>query len=243
MYIVSEIHGQYSGDLNMAEQMILQSKMYGAHAVKVQLYDPMKLNKNSRHQYLSLSFDQLRALKDYAEMVRIEFFASFFDEERLEWCLRLDLPVLKIGSLAVERFPKLCQAAVATGKRTIVSLGKYNWQGQPLPFEAPNVEYLYCIAKYPATLEDINMPDFRQSLFSGYSDHTIGTTACMVAIARGARIIEKHFTLRHSLQKETEKAHTCSMTYEELQAIRGFWDDVCVMDKKGYAYAGLTGAI
>ncbi len=243
MYLISELHGQYSGDLGVAEQMILQSKMAGAHAVKVQLYDPMRLNNNRRHHYLSLSFDELRRLKEYADMVRIDFFASFFDEERLEWCLQLEFPILKIASLALERYPDLCQKAVNTGKRTLVSLGMFDWQTRELPFDAPNVEYLYCVAKYPATLEDVEMPDFNTSFFSGYSDHTPGTTACMVAIARGAQIIEKHYTLGHSLQKETEKAHACSMTFEELRAIRAFWDDVRVMERRGYAYVGFGGAL
>jgi sialic acid synthase SpsE len=241
MYLISELHGQYSGDLNVAEQMILQSKMFGAHAVKVQLYDPMRLNNNQRHQYLSLSFDDLKRLKEYADSLRIDFFASFFDQERLEWCLKLDLPVLKIASLALHRYPELCKEAVATGKRTLISLGMYDWQSQGVPFEARNVEYLYCVAKYPATLEDVEMPDFEASFFAGYSDHTVGTTACMVAIARGARIIEKHLTLSHSLQKDTEKAHACGMTFEELRTIRTFWDDVRVMRGQGPAYTGLGG--
>jgi sialic acid synthase SpsE len=243
MYLISELHGQYGGDLATAEQMILQSKMFGAHAVKVQLYDPIRLNQNRRHQYLSLTFDQLKHLQAYAGTLGIDFFASFFDEQRLDWCLQLDFPVLKIASIALERYPDLCQAAVDTGKRTLVSLGTYDWQNQPPPFDAPNVEYLYCVAKYPATLEDIHLPDFRQSFFSGYSDHAPGTTASMVAIARGAEIVEKHFTLSHTLQKDTEKAHTCGMTFEELRAIRAFWDDVRILDRRGYAYAGFGGSM
>jgi len=239
MYLISELHGQYGGDLSVAEQMILQSKMFGAHAVKVQLYDPMRLNKNRRHQYLSLTFDDLRRLKEFADTLRIDFFASPFDEERLEWCLRLDFPVIKIASTVLACYPDLARAMVETGKRTIVSLGMYDWKSQGPPFDSSNVEYLYCIAKYPASLEDVEMPDFRTSFFSGYSDHTPGTTACMVAVAHGARIIEKHFTINHSLQKETEKAHACAMTCEELRNIRAFWDGVCVMERQGYAYQNI----
>ena len=183
MYLISELHGQYGGDISVAEQMILQSKMYGAHAVKVQLYDPMRLNNHRRHQYLSLSFDEVKRLKEYADMLRIDFFASFFDEERLDWCLKLDFPVLKLASLTIDRYPELCQAAVDTGKRTIISLGMYDWENKEPPFQADNVEYLYCVAKYPAFLEDVTLPDFHSSFFAGYSDHTIGTTACKVAIA------------------------------------------------------------
>jgi sialic acid synthase SpsE len=237
MYIISELHNQYSGDLGTAEQMILQSKLGGAQAVKVQLYDPMRLYGHRRRQYLSLSFDEARRLQDYATMLRIDFFASFFDDERLDWCLKLDFPVLKIASVLLERDLALCRRAVESGRRTLVSLGKWDWQARGVPFEAPNVEYLYTVSKYPATLEEIQMPDFTTSFFAGYSDHTIGTSAAFYAIARGTRVLEKHFTLSPSLQKETELAHAGSMTVDDLRAIRAFWDGVNVLTRRGPAYA------
>jgi sialic acid synthase SpsE len=236
MYLIAELHNQYSGDLGTAEQMILQAKMFGAHAVKVQLYDSERLYGNRSRQYLSLSHDDVRRLQDYAKGVRIDFFASFFDEERLEWCLELDFPVLKIASVTVEQDPALCKRAIATGKRTLISLGRYDWKTRGVPFTAPNVEYLYTVSKYPATLEDIQMPDFRTSAFAGYSDHTIGTIACCYAIARGSRILEKHFTTSPSLQKDTEKAHACGMTCDDLRAIRTFWEGVEILERRGAAY-------
>lgn len=230
MYLIAELHNQYSGDIGIAEQMILQCKLAGAHAVKVQLFDAHSLYGTSEREYLSLSFDQVRHLQRYAESMGIELFASFFDEERLGWCLELDFPVLKIASIVVKRFPDLAQKAVGTGKRTLISLGHYDWKSQPPPFGATNVEYLYCISKYPAMLEDIEMPDFKTSVFSGYSDHTIGTTACFYAIARGANVIEKHFTLSPSLQKRTEQAHACGMTAEDLRYIRNLWEGIRILE-------------
>jgi sialic acid synthase SpsE len=237
MYIISELHNQYSGDLALAEQMILQSKTFGAHAVKVQLYDAGQLYGNRRRQYLSLSFDDTRRLKEYADQLHIDFFASFFDEERLGWCLELDFPALKIASITLKRFPDLCRQAVETGKHTLVSLGLYEWKTQPVPFDASNVEYLYCVAKYPALLEDLEMPDFHDSFFVGYSDHTIGVHASLYAIARGAQVLEKHFTLSPALQKETELAHAGSMTVADLQRIRTFAEAVQVLERQGPVYA------
>ena len=236
MYLISELHNQYGGDLHTAEQMILQSKLAGAHAVKVQLYDSMSLYGVREREYLSLTFDETRRLKEYADLMRIDFLASFFDERRLEWCLELDLPVLKIASITVEKDLALCERAIATGKRVLMSLGKWDWKARGLPFRDKNVEYLYCVAKYPASLEDIDMPDFTTSELVGFSDHTAGTAAAIYAIARGARVIEKHYTLSTSLQRSTEQAHLGAMTMTDLFTIRTFWDAMDVMQRRGAAY-------
>lgn len=236
MYLISELHNQYGGDMHTAEQMILQSKLAGAHAAKVQLYDSMSLYGVREREYLSLSFDETKRLKEYADAMRIEFFASFFDDRRLEWCLELDLPILKIASITVEKDPALCERAIGTGKRILMSLGKWDWKTRGLPFKAPNIEYLYCVAKYPASIEDIEMPDFTTSELVGFSDHTPGTAATMYAIARGARVIEKHYTLSTSLQRSTEQAHLGAMTMSDLAAIRTFWDAMEVMQRRGAAY-------
>ena len=243
MYIIAELHNQYSGDLATAEQMILQAKMYGAQAVKVQLYDSQRFYGDASRQYLSLSFDATRRLAEYAKHLRIDFFASCFDEERLQWCLDLDFPLLKIASVTLEQNPALCERAVATGKRTLVSLGRWDWKRKSAPFDAPNVEYLYAVSKYPTFLEDLELPDFRNSIFAGYSDHTMGTTACCYAIARGARLLEKHFILSPSLQKETEKAHAGGMTCDDLRAIRIFWDGVDILERRGPAFAAATAVV
>ncbi len=231
MYLISELHNQYAGDIGTAEQMILQSKLAGAHAVKVQLYDSQQLYGTDERAYLSLTFDETKRLAEYARTMRIDLFASFFDERRLEWCLELDMPILKVASITVERDPALCERAIATGKRVFMSLGKWDWRSRGVPYRAPNVEYLYCVAKYPAFLEDLDMPDFHTSDLVGFSDHTAGTAAAMFAISRGAKVIEKHFTLSPMLQRSTEQAHLGSMTMEDLLAIRRYADAFALMDK------------
>ncbi|MDH3728673.1 MAG: N-acetylneuraminate synthase family protein [Myxococcales bacterium] len=97
------------------------------------------------------------------------------------------------------------------------------WAESGLPFPDSNdVSYLFCRSDYPALLE--NIPDFPVDFvhggLAGYSDHTLGIDACLLAIARGARIIEKHFTLNKLAGKPTEKAHICSMTPSELAQLR-----------------------
>jgi len=226
MYLIAELCGQHGGSMKLLEQMALQAKMSGADAVKVQLYDTYAMpgEKRGRWEYLNISFGQLKSLKEYCDMLRIDLFASFFDEERLQWCLDLDLPALKIASYVMKEWPELAEKAVSTGRRTIVSLGMYEWESGGSPFNASNVEYLYCVPKYPGTLEDLgSLPDFRNDpIFCGYSDHTPGNAAVYKAILKGARIIEKHFTLSHSLQRDTEKGHFCAMDAAQLREIALF---------------------
>ena len=98
-----------------------------------------------------------------------------------------------------------------------------------LPFKGKNIEYLYCVSKYPTPLTDIKMPNFDKSFFKGFSDHTIGIEACIYAISRGAKIIEKHFTNNKSLNVSTQLGHTGSMDYNDLENLRKYSDSITLL--------------
>ena len=87
-----------------------------------------------------------------------------------------------------------------------------------IPFDSKNIKYLYCI-EYPTMLEKIKMPDFENSFFDGYSDHTINISACVYAIS-SAKIIEKHYSNSNNLNVATQQAHVCSMNFEQLNQLR-----------------------
>ena len=70
------------------------------------------------------------------------------------------------------------------------------------------------------------MPDFNNSFFSGYSDHTIGIGSCLFAASRGAKIIEKHYSNNKSLNTKTEMAHVCSMDQNDLLTLRNLSDSL-----------------
>jgi sialic acid synthase SpsE len=147
--------------------------------------------------------------------------ASVFDAERLAWCEAVGVRRHKIASRVVTMYPDLCAQILATGKDTIVSLG--SWTKAEKPFgERPNLRYLYCKSLYPAFLEDMgDFPaDFAAEGLDGYSDHTLGIEVALLAVARGANIVEKHFTLDKTRGRATEKAHICSMTPDELSELR-----------------------
>ena len=105
MFIISEISPQFGGDQKVAEQMILQSKLAGANAIKVQLYteDQFGLER----AYLSMSFEQLKQLKEFSDSLNIPLFATPFNFERLDWCLKLELPFLKVAARMHQEMPEL----------------------------------------------------------------------------------------------------------------------------------------
>jgi sialic acid synthase SpsE len=224
IFIISELCGQWGGSVRRAEQMILQSKMFGADAVKVQLYDTYRMPGENRHkwEYLNMDYDTFHHLEKFAEKHDIIFFASAFHEDMYHWTLNCKFD--KIASMVLGFNPELCTKIVKSGKYVLCSLGK--WDGGAYPFEDKNVRYMHCVPKYPHEPEEAVelMPATFAHPLIGYSDHSIGIEACCEAIRRGAIVIEKHFTTDHNLQSSTEGAHTCSMNWEELSELRKFCD-------------------
>jgi sialic acid synthase SpsE len=76
------------------------------------------------------------------------------------------------------------------------------------------------------------MPNFEESFIDGYSDHTIGIASCIYAVARGAEIIEKHYSNNKSLNVATQQAHTCSMNFNDLSMIREISDSLTLIRNK-----------
>lgn len=218
--IIAELHPQHGGDKGMIREMIRQAKINGATVAKFQLYDAVTLLGSDQWNYLQFSEADTRQVKDWCDQDDIEFMASVFDFERLEWCKRLNVTRYKIASRTVTADANLCNAILGLGRETIVSLG--SWAGKDKPFgTSDRVRYLYCKSKYPAMLEDmVDLPDdFPAEGLGGYSDHTIGIEVALLAIARGADIIEKHFTLDKTRGKSTEKGHIGSMLPDELDTL------------------------
>ncbi len=226
--IICEIHPQHMGDMNELERMIVQSKISGADFVKVQLYSSNKLFGNNDRSYLDINKDELKKIRDFCNNTGIKLSASIFDEEKLDWCEELDFEVYKIASRTVNEDTKLCEKIISKNKRTIISLGMYDYSTK-LPFKNKNVEYLYCVSKYPTALTEINMPNFDESFFVGFSDHTVGIDAAIYSISKGARIIEKHFTNNKSINVSTQLGHIGSMDYHDLSNLRRIADSITLL--------------
>lgn len=217
MFIISEISPQYGGDIEVAEQMVLQSKLNGANAIKIQLYDPEDFNKPESHRP---NWDEVVRLKEYSDRLNIPLFATPFSSKYLEWCEKLDFEYMKVAARMHVGFPELTRDIMSVNKPTFVSIPSDMEQSQVDEIEiVDHATYLYCVVKYPTLLEEFEMPDFSKSRFSGISDHTLGNSAALFASAHGATYLEKHFTLSQSQQRTGELAHLCSMTAEDLKTI------------------------
>jgi sialic acid synthase SpsE len=225
--IISEIHPQHIGSIDEAKRMILYSKLGGADFVKVQLYDSKMLFDDNKRNYIQLSKKEFNELNNYANQIGINFFASIFDRSKIDWCEEADIKYYKIASRTIKD-KKLCKEIINLKKKVFISLGMHK-NLNALPYFAKNITYFYCVSKYPTQLNELKMPKFENSKIKGYSDHTIGTAACIYAASRGAEYIEKHFSCNKSLNIETQQAHTCSMDYDDLCEIRRNIDSITLI--------------
>lgn len=226
--ILAEIGQNHNGDMNLAVELIHAAKENGADAVKFQLYDARRLfpKENSEwYEYnckTELSREQVNLLFEECEKAKIEFIASVFDVQRVNWLEEIGVLRYKIASRSIFD-SDLIQAVVRTGKPIIASLGMWEKEEFPVLGKSTNIAYLYCISKYPTLLRDLDFQRVDFTEYAGFSDHTIGLTASMVAMARGAGIIEKHFTLDKAMYGPD---HQGSMTPSELKQLSQFRTDV-----------------
>ena len=174
---------------------------------------------------------ELKEISNYSRNIGIEPMASVFDIERIGWCEELNFKTYKIASVSIKE-KELCKKIISLKKPVIASLGMYDFKKKSVPYPDKNVSYLYCVSKYPTNFSEIDMPDFKKSFFSGFSDHTIGIGACLYAISRGARIIEKHYSTNKSINCDTEKAHVCSMDLDDLTVLRENADSISILNNR-----------
>lgn len=229
--IIAEIGQNHNGDLALAIELIKQAKQAGADVAKFQLYDAKALfpkENNPWYEYnckTELSFEQAQSLKEVCDEQQIEFMASAFDCERVAWLEELGVKRYKVASRSIYDTP-LVDRLIDTGKPLIVSCGL--WKESKLPV-IPNASLLYCVCKYPTPLHEFDIENIDFSQYRGVSDHTEGLSASFASMAKGAMIVERHFTLDKSLEGPD---HTCSLNQEELKALCQFRDDLDIMRRK-----------
>lgn len=228
MEIIAEIGQNHNGDMDLAFELIAEAKRNGADAAKFQLYDAAALfprENNPWYEYnlsTELSRDDTARLAERCSRMGIEFLASVFDAERVDWLEELGVRRYKIASRSI-RDQGLIGRLCRTGKPLLVSLGMWDKPEFPsIPSGAP-VSFLYCVSQYPTPLERLHLGQVDFTRYAGLSDHTVGISAAQAALARGAGIIEKHFTLDRNMHGPD---HVCSMTPGELAGLSGFRDDL-----------------
>ncbi|MDT4969343.1 MAG: N,N-diacetyllegionaminate synthase [Acidobacteriota bacterium] len=247
-FVIAEAGVNHNGSLESALQLVDVAVQAGADAIKFQTFKAEHLvtsdapkaayqlrnTGTTESQYemllgLELSHEAHRVLMSYCSQRDILFMSTPFDEESADFLDELGVPVFKLPSGEITNLPFITHVA-RKGKPLIVSTGMA-WMSE---VEAAvqsitacgNQDFilLHCVSNYPAEAADVNLRAMRamEEKFNvpvGYSDHTSGIEVALAAVALGACIIEKHFTLSRDLPGPD---HRASLEPEELTAmVRG----------------------
>jgi sialic acid synthase SpsE len=217
--LIAEIGQNFSGSIEFAKALIDLAKQAGADVAKFQWYNTDFIYRKDdpwrdEAKRCELTKKDVKSLMDYCEIRGIEFLTSVFDTNRVKWCEELGVKRYKIACRSFDD-DELLDAVEATGKPVIQSI-PYDigiWQPRK------NFKYLYCVNKYPASADEVDILNVDFSKYDGFSDHTIGTAVPILAMFQGAGIIEKHFTTDRRLPGPD---HKCSMTPGELETLVRF---------------------
>ena len=234
-YVIAEIGNNHGGDVTVAAQMFKVAKDCGADAVKLQMrdnrnlyhrfmYDAPYVNRNSygetygkHREALELSTYDYEALKQVAEDIGIDFFATAFDIKSADTLGNiLNMPAIKIASGGLTNTALISYAA-DTGKPLIISTGGGSFEDIDrvvdlmIEMEVTQYALLHCLASYPNQPSEINLNVITtmrrryRDIPIDFSCHYNGICMAEGAFMLGARIIEKHFTLNHTW-KGTDRA-------------------------------------
>ncbi|MBF4695134.1 N-acetylneuraminate synthase [Fusibacter ferrireducens] len=245
VFIIAEAGVNHNGSLDLAKKLVDKAKEAGADCVKFQTFISKNIvSKNavkaeyqkkqteaeeSQHDMLKkleLSFDEFVALNAYCKSKEIEFMSTAFDFDSVDFLDSLGMDTWKIPSGDITNLPYLMKIAklnkpviLSTGMSTMADIRnairvlKDNGVGELI--------VLHCTTEYPTPFNDVNLKamltikdEFRVKV--GYSDHTNGIEVPIAAVALGATVIEKHFTLDQNMEGPDHKA---SLEPKELKAM------------------------
>mgnify|MGYP000980179508 CR=1 FL=1 len=243
--IIAEAGVNHNGSLELAKKLIDIAKYSGADIIKFQTFisekvvskhakkaDYQKKNDTSGESQLEmvkkleLSFDEFVELKEYCNKKSIEFLSTAFDFDSIDFLYSLGMHRWKIPSGDITNLPYLTKIArlnkpiiLSTGMSTMseirksISVLKENGAG--------DLTVLHCTTEYPTPFSDVNLKAMLSikeefGVKVGYSDHTKGIEVPIAAVALGATVIEKHFTLDRNMEGPD---HMASLEPNELKAM------------------------
>jgi pseudaminic acid synthase len=228
-FIIAELSANHNGSLHNALETIKAAKRAGADCIKLQTYTADTITINSKKEDFKLQqgtiwdgkylyelyqeaytpWEWHKQLFDAAAAEGLICFSSPFDFTAIDLLENLNAPAYKIASFEITDIP-LIEYAASKGKPVIISTGIAELEDIQLAVDAcrrqgnNQIALLKCTSSYPAPIEEANLSMIKDladrfGVISGLSDHTMGSTAPIVATVMGAKIIEKHFILDRSI--------------------------------------------
>lgn len=241
--IIAEAGVNHNGSLELALKMVDEAKKAGADIIKFQTAKPEKVISRfaEKAEYqkettgaqesqlemckkIHLKLEDYVVIKKYCEEVGIEFLSTPFDLDSINFLENLGCTVWKIPSGEITNLPYL-EMIAKTGKPIILSTGMSTMEDIDAGMNvlrkngAGEITLLHCTTQYPTPYVEVNLKamDMLRQKFKcrvGYSDHTKGIEVPIAAVAQGASVIEKHFTLDQNMEGPDHKA---SLEPDELQ--------------------------
>jgi N,N'-diacetyllegionaminate synthase len=240
--IIAEIGENHMGEIELAKKMIAEAAAAGADIVKFQSYLASEVADNDPEKEwfkkVQLSDEAHYELKKYAEKHGIEFLSSAFSINRAKLlCENMGLTKIKIASSEMLNFP-LLDYVNEHAETVFLSTGMASLEeiDEALPHlnKVKTCYIMHCITQYPTKHEDANLRAITtlKTVFPechiGYSDHTIGIQAALTAVALGAEVIEKHFTVDkglpgtdHILSADPNEMRELVKKIEEVEILLG----------------------
>lgn len=242
-FIIAEAGVNHNGDFELAKRLIDVAVEAKADAVKFQTFisnkDISKYAQKADYQMettdskesqldmvkkLELPFEKFKKLKEYCESKGIMFLSTPFDLESIDFLNELNLNIFKIPSGEITNYPYLTKVGNLK-KKVIMSTGMSSIEEIEEAIKilrdngTKDITVLHCNTEYPTPMEDVNlnaMNTIKEKLIVevGYSDHTLGIEVPIAAVAMGAKVIEKHFTLDKNMDGPDHKA---SLEPDELK--------------------------
>ena len=228
-YIIAELSANHNGNLQIALDTIKSAKEIGANAIKLQTYTADTITLNSKkddflidggtlwdgknlyelYEEAHTPWEWHKELFEYARSIDIDIFSSPFDKSAVDFLEQFNPSAYKIASFEITDY-ELIRYVASKMKPMIISTGIATVDEIEDAINIcrdvgnDNIVVLKCTSAYPAPLEDANLkmiPDLASKfgVTSGFSDHTLGSTAPISAVTLGAKVIEKHFILDKSI--------------------------------------------
>lgn len=216
-FIIAEIGVNWDGDLSLAEDMMIHAKKYGCDAVKFQAFNKSIIGNHPEYERLiktSISESNVKKINELSQIIGIEWFCTPMYAEAVDfldpYVKRFKIREFDGRQLLENKTTDLVEKVLATGKEIIIS-SQYSLENSKF-YNHPKIKWLYCVPKYPCSLEDLDFLELGK--FDGFSNHCPQIIAPLSAAILGAEIIEMHIT---SSKTKNFVDNNVSFDYDELE--------------------------